>query len=252
MQPASTLLHDAALTGILRSLPPETLTRDAFLVRDHNGITPLHLAAMSGYLEQVPASVLHDRAAMLTPSTRYEATPLHLAAQWGNLHQIPKELLADRAAMLTPDRGGTTPLHLAAYKGGLKLVPVSILHDATAMLLKDGDGDSVVDLVAMAEPHHLHQVPEAIRKANKAAKVSLAPHFLRELAELLEKFGATFEADEEGVHVLIDGVQSPGFKCAGDLRNLLDAAYAKPFSRPPLPVNDAALPVEQGTKLKTA
>ena len=85
----STDLHEAAVYGRLDRMPREVLTAENMGVGNIAGITPLHLAAENGWLNQVP-----------------------MVAFTGN--------------MLVKDVGGNTPLSLAVTNGYLSQVPLGL------------------------------------------------------------------------------------------------------------------------------
>ena len=87
--------------------------------RDNLGRTPLHLAAVREYVENI--SMLVKAGADLAARDKDGWTPLHLAAGHG-YDKVIYALFCERADMNSRDNGGGTPLHIAAYRGKTKAV----------------------------------------------------------------------------------------------------------------------------------
>ena len=81
-------LHKAAREGTLNQLPLDSLTPDAFLVADDAGLTPMHLAAYFGHLDQIPSSVFANEAIGLKYNDDGDNF-YDVAANAGHLDQIP-------------------------------------------------------------------------------------------------------------------------------------------------------------------
>ena len=89
--------------------------------REHN--TPLHLAALNGYLEIV--KYLIKKEADIDAKNRKNQTPLHLAVH--NAHKHIIEYLVESGADINAiEDEGDTPLAWAAYKGQTEVVSLLI------------------------------------------------------------------------------------------------------------------------------
>lgn len=82
-------------------------------VKQHEEITPLHIAATGGDLSSV--RVLLRSGADVNAEDRFHHTPLHMAAQQGHTETV-RALLESGAFIDSRDLVGRTPLHLAVRK----------------------------------------------------------------------------------------------------------------------------------------
>lgn len=89
--------------------------------KEHN--TPLHLAALNGYLEIV--KYLIKKEADIDAKNRKNQTPLHLAVHNAHKHII-EYLVESGADINAPEDEGDTPLAWAAYKGQTEVVSLLI------------------------------------------------------------------------------------------------------------------------------
>jgi ankyrin repeat protein len=114
-----TPLHWAAMFGyleIVKLLLEHATDKNR---ADMDGKTPLHLAVEEGNLETV--KLLLQYAKDKNPADNKDKTPLHLAVEDGNLETV--KLLLEHAKDKNPeDEDGWTPLHLAAEFGHLEIV----------------------------------------------------------------------------------------------------------------------------------
>lgn len=144
------LLHvmqrqDREATLFLLTLNPQ---RD---VMDDDGRTPLHLAAMNGWLDVVER--LLEAKAPINATDVHRQTPMHLAAHQNHASVIER-LIAGGAMVNLADERGQTPLHLAARHGRLEavkiLAPKSLINAldqqgrSTAALARDRGHDAVL------------------------------------------------------------------------------------------------------------
>lgn len=96
-------------------------------VKDNIGKTPLHWAALCGYLDV--CKVLLDADADLNTRDKYGYTPLHEAALYGRL-EVCKLLIDAGADVDAKTKTDSTPLSFAASKGHLEIC--ELLLDAGA------------------------------------------------------------------------------------------------------------------------
>ena len=76
----STAIHVAAeYNGVLSQIPPQLLTRQMFAVEDKIGRTPIHLAAVAGTLDEIPAGLFSTD--LLTIDNDQFVTPIDEAVQ---------------------------------------------------------------------------------------------------------------------------------------------------------------------------
>jgi len=95
--------------------------------KNSGGVTPLHLAAMSGRKGVVELLLAHN--ADISAKEGHGLTPLHLAAQEGQ-GDVAALLLTWNAALTARDHDGWTPLHFAAEQGHKDVVQLFLLNHA--------------------------------------------------------------------------------------------------------------------------
>lgn len=93
--------------------------------KNHNGDTPLHIAATHGYMNTVASLI--DNKANLDEQNNHGDTPLHLAVSKGHVIII-KMLVSHSAHESVKNEDGDTPLHLAAMRGITETVNI-LLHE---------------------------------------------------------------------------------------------------------------------------
>ncbi|KAI3897768.1 hypothetical protein MKW92_004951, partial [Papaver armeniacum] len=87
--------------------------------------TPLHAAAISGYVEF--ASIIVDTNPKLAMEVDSQGcTPLHLACTQNNVDMVTVLLNGNTNACTVRDRNGGTPLHLAAMRNEVKIMELLI------------------------------------------------------------------------------------------------------------------------------
>ena len=89
---------------------------------DKNENTPLHIAAMRGYIKIV--KMLLDMDACIDAKNDLNLTPLHLAAKHGRSRIVQMLLQQDVSIVNDEDDSSNTPLHLAALEGHFKVVQI--------------------------------------------------------------------------------------------------------------------------------
>jgi hypothetical protein len=127
-QKGDTPLHRAAMTGRISEIPRHLLSIELFLVRNYSfyGDTPVHAAAKSGQLDKIPKEFL-TRETMLASDIYGDGrgrtpTPLERAIEYGHAGKIPKEFLTPEFLSMA-SRGGGTILHDLAERKQLDVVP---------------------------------------------------------------------------------------------------------------------------------
>jgi ankyrin repeat protein len=114
-------------------------------LKDEDGLTPLHLAAISGQTEVV--KLLLDHGAQIEViDDQTGGTPLHFAAQRGHAHTAAA-LLRGGAPIEVADLNGQTALHLAVQKFQRETL-VLLLKESTSVNAQDQGGDTPLHLIA--------------------------------------------------------------------------------------------------------
>ena len=114
-------------------------------LRDQDGNTPLHLAAINGQTETVRALI--ELGADVNLAGNFRATPLHEAARHGHTETV-QALIDAKAVMNLADNFGVTPLYEAARHGHTEIVQALI--DAKAVVnLADNFGFTPLDRSAI-------------------------------------------------------------------------------------------------------
>ena len=155
----STVLHYANLDQI----PIHLLTQESMSVRNNNGRTPMHVAAIRKQLGLVPTSLL--TIANLTEQDHQQYTPLMLAG--AGLRNIPKEVFTEKT-VLGQNIYNNNLLHEAARNKCLDLIPIKLLTIAN---LTKQDRIGKTPLEYAAEANYLEQIP------------ILLPEYLRTLTD---------------------------------------------------------------------
>jgi DNA helicase-4 len=151
----NTILHCAARSGQLASVPDSILTEEAVTIRNHDGDSVLDLAFETKCLEVVPVELrflcddysrtrlsevltsgdcedlpksllLFSSLQRLLPTTKDISSILQLAARKGTLHMLPPEAFNDEYLKVLDDMG-LSPLHIAAANGSLENLPAKLL-----------------------------------------------------------------------------------------------------------------------------
>ncbi|XP_068693789.1 ankyrin repeat domain-containing protein 27-like [Montipora foliosa] len=104
-------------------------------VRNGEGMTPLHVAAVRGYDEMTRLLL---RRGALTDAKNYTQmrAPLHFACQY-NHPRVAGLLLSHQAKVNIKDYKGNTPLHLCCFAGHLDPAVVLIVHGAGVNVTND-------------------------------------------------------------------------------------------------------------------
>jgi hypothetical protein len=177
----NTPLHRAAKTGRICEIPRHLLQTELFLIQnlDWQGKphrTPLHVAAMYGHLDQVPLEFLTKET--LTALDKYGKTPLHEAAGSGHANKIPAELLTPENLSIPEKLYGNTILHYLAWRNQLSTMPGKCL--TPEMLgLKNYDGETPQQI--LEKYGFIHKTPKRHEPvANRLPLFVLSLVFYRE------------------------------------------------------------------------
>jgi len=109
-----------AKVGTLNKLPDILLLEKNLMIKDYRGRTSFHYAAEYGNLQQLPADSLTEEA--FTVKDKNRTMPLHLIfSTWAGVELIPKEILISDN-LLVKERVGYTPLEYLMMHGGLDLL----------------------------------------------------------------------------------------------------------------------------------
>jgi len=159
-------IHDAAVFGqlekvkaLLQNNPKLVFSRDNS--GGHNGVTPLHCAAMEGHKDV--AELLLAYKADVNATNNSNETPLHYAAMAGRM-DVAELLLAHKANVNA--RGNDlawTPLHCAAKNGH---------NDVVELLLANGAGVDTKDNMGRT-PLHWATIREVVMGRKPLRKVAL-------------------------------------------------------------------------------
>ena len=139
-----TSLHVAADSGNLTSLKASLAQSGDVDFVTFDGFTALHLASNLGHSEAV--SILLAAGADPSRATMDGATSLHTAARRGYL-EIAEKLL-DVGAAVSCDHLGFSPLHDAAHAGHHEMVKLLLAHLPAKTLLPSRAGTTPLDLAA--------------------------------------------------------------------------------------------------------
>ncbi len=112
---ACQLGDDREVAYLLREVP--WLARAA----DQNGLTPLHIAALNGFV--IVVGQLLDKSANPNAANNAGQTPLHAAAMAGHA-DVVAQLLAKGAKVDCRDHQGNTPLYLAVWDNHTEVAKV--------------------------------------------------------------------------------------------------------------------------------
>lgn len=158
-----TPLHAAAYSEVLDEVPKELLSLENLCAKNSTGMSVVLVAASLARLDQVPTDCLTNRT--IDDRDQSGRTVIGQAAYFRQLDLIPK-LLLTRERLILPRGGSTlkpgvhvpdTPLHIAAAYGRLDQIPWELIQ-ADDLWLEDQRGLSVVNLAALMG--FLKQIPK--------------------------------------------------------------------------------------------
>ncbi len=232
------------------------LTEETIRARTQKGDTPLHRAAKTGRISEIPRHLLTTELFMARNNSFSRETPLHLAAQYGHLDKVPKEFLTKETLTAsteyerkesktgpTPPRT-ETPLHVAARYGHADQIPKEFLTPEFLSIEASGYRltvlhqlayanklDLVPDIYANSEMWNLRnssgQTPREVVETNlkQAAYVAgvRAEPMTEKQKEKLHFFGFAFDDN------FTKGQASDALdKCARDFPEMNQAYYNRP------------------------
>jgi ankyrin repeat protein len=195
-----TPLHRAAKTGRISEIPRHLLGTELFMVKNNDGQTPIHLAARFGQFDKVPPD-------FLTKETM--AGILHYLAIYGHADQIPKEFLKPEFLSIY-ESGHETVLHALVRADRLELVP-EIYANSEMWNLKDSSGRTARDL------HQIYLEWKTIKEKVRAEPAT------EKQREKLRYFGYAFDKN------ISKGQASDALdKCVRDFPEINQAYYNRP------------------------
>ena len=118
---------------------------------NHEGFTPLGLAAFFGNGDAVKVLLEHGAAVDQTDRSRFANTALD-AAVAANHAEVVRILLAAGARVNVRDSVRMTPLHKAAANGNPDIVRMLLEHGADVTAARDGGNTPLADALAKGHP----------------------------------------------------------------------------------------------------
>jgi hypothetical protein len=146
------------------------LTEETIRAKTQSGDTPLHRAAKTGRISEIPRHLLKAELFMARNNSFSKETPLHLAARYGHLNKVPKEFLTRETLTASTEyekreskTGSTpprteTPLHTAAQYGYADQIPKEFL--TPEFLSIEASGYRLTVLHQFAYSKSLDLIPE--------------------------------------------------------------------------------------------
>lgn len=151
-----TPIHNAAKSGFLNIIPQRLLTKRGMATAAINGETPMHLAMSMGNFSQIPNWAITYK--LLNTKDREGYTPMHYLARYKEISEIPKELLTIES-LTVGTLTGRQPMHIAAQYGTLRQLPEKVF---TTKILLAQDSRGWTPLHAAAYHGNIYQIPKGI------------------------------------------------------------------------------------------
>ncbi len=114
--------------------------------RDHCGMTPMHLAALSNHYDV--AQFLLASGADPHAQDHAKATPMHLAA-WSGSEKIVAALIKAGASLIAQNDNGCTPLHWAIWSNQKRIVKFILDRFPSALEVANKDGSTPLHTAAL-------------------------------------------------------------------------------------------------------
>jgi ankyrin repeat protein len=146
------------------------LTEETIRAKTQTGDTPLHRAAKTGRISEIPKHLLQIELFMARNNSFARETPLHLAAKYGHLDKVPKEFLTKETLTASTEyerkeskTGSTpprteTPLHYAVRFGHADQIPKEFL--TPEFLSIEASGYRLTVLHQLAYANRLDLIPD--------------------------------------------------------------------------------------------
>ena len=149
-------LHQAASENNIDWIQALIAAKANINEKDQTGMTPLHIAAQSGFGKLL--KLLIDNGGEANQLNNSGKTVLKIAEKYKNLHQAASEdnidwvqaLIAAKANINEKNHEGMTPLHLAAQKKSGKII-TSLVKGGAKIQTKNNDGDTALQLAENKE-----------------------------------------------------------------------------------------------------
>ena len=144
-----------------------TLNEETIRTKTQSGDTPLHRAARTGRISEIPRHLLKVELFMVTNYSFHPETPLHVAARYGMLSEVPPEFLTKQTLTASTEyvnkeslTGPTppltmTPLHTAALHGHADQIPKEFLTPEFLCIEATGYRQTVLHYFALSKSLHL-------------------------------------------------------------------------------------------------
>ncbi|KAI3838561.1 hypothetical protein MKW92_014495 [Papaver armeniacum] len=141
-------LHEVSLKGDVKSLR-KIFNQDRRLRLDDAGLTsflrtPLHIAAMLGHIKFAKAVLDMNKNNLTVVRDSQGLTPLHLASAAGETEMVKLLVKENMDACTIQDQDGRTPMHLAAMNDEVSILKVLIEARPEAVHLRTDRNETVL------------------------------------------------------------------------------------------------------------
>ena len=168
------------------------------------GITPLHIAALSGYSALLDHLLKHGRAEDLHAEDTSGSTPLQWTCDHGDVRAVDRLVKAGANVNKTSESGGSSPLSTAARMGHTEVVQYLLDHGADKDWRgKDDEGTALYLAASNGNTDIVHELLE--RGADPDLKAGLHLRAINvaalfghmEVVEILLRHGVDTDLDED-------------------------------------------------------
>jgi ankyrin repeat protein len=159
-------LHAACLKGDIEAVKSSIAKREDVNAKDHNKLTPLHVACFRGYKDIVEL-LIENQANVNVSTTESPAveSPLHLACLKNHL-EIVKLLLENGADIDAQDKNKQTPLHYAIWANS-ELIVKLLLENGAYIDAQDKNKQTPLDYAIWANSElYLKKLLDETRQAD--------------------------------------------------------------------------------------